>query len=243
MPAWLTRDRLALAAAIFGPLLVCAVLSLFRDSFANTDAALVLVLVIVAVAANGYRLAGILASVSAALSFDFFLTAPYNTFSIERRFDVETALLLLAVGVAVTEIAVWGRRNAAVVSEQAGYLAGIRAATEAALSRGSAAALPREVSDQLVTILGLSSCQYQPGVVGLDLPARLRRDGQVEWNGKIWDVDRRGLPTDVDVELLIEAAGQPKGRYLMHAAPDSRPTRAQLLVAVTLASQVGAALP
>jgi K+-sensing histidine kinase KdpD len=42
------------------------------------DAALVLVVVIVAVAANGHRLAGLLAALSAAAWFDFFLTAPHR---------------------------------------------------------------------------------------------------------------------------------------------------------------------
>lgn len=49
----LKRDRVAAAAALLAPLVVCAVLSLFRDWLPNTDAALVLVLVVVAVAANG----------------------------------------------------------------------------------------------------------------------------------------------------------------------------------------------
>ena len=61
-PSWLRRDRLAVAAALLAPLVGCAVLSLFRDQFPNTDAALVLVLVVVAVAADGYRLAGDLAA-------------------------------------------------------------------------------------------------------------------------------------------------------------------------------------
>jgi K+-sensing histidine kinase KdpD len=45
--------------------------------------------------------------VSAALWFDFFLTQPCEQFSITRRTDIETAVLLLVIGVAVTEIAVW----------------------------------------------------------------------------------------------------------------------------------------
>jgi K+-sensing histidine kinase KdpD len=48
----------------------------FRASFPNTDAALALLLVVVAVAANGYRLAGYLAALAAAVWFDFFLTRP-----------------------------------------------------------------------------------------------------------------------------------------------------------------------
>lgn len=242
VPRWLTRDRLAVLAAVGAPLIMCAGLALVRDSFANTDAALVLVLVVVAVAANGYRLAGALASASAALWFDYFLTAPYGRFAIDNREDLETTVLLLAVGIAVTELAVWARRQAAVASEQAGYLAGIRAATEAVSGGESATALIKDVARQLVRVLGLSECRFEHGVYGVGGPARLRHDGEVEWRHEVWDAERSGLPADVDIELIVETGGRLKGRYLMRASAAAHPTRSQRLVAVTLANQVGAAL-
>jgi K+-sensing histidine kinase KdpD len=106
VPAWLSRDRVAVLIALLAPLAVSAVLVPFRGSFANTDAALLLVLVVVAVAANGYRLAGVLGALSAAVWYDFFLTRPYERFTITNRADVETSVLLLVVGVGVTELAV-----------------------------------------------------------------------------------------------------------------------------------------
>ena len=75
---WLTRDRVAVLAGVFGPPALCAVLVPFRHSFANTDAALVLVAGVVAVAALGNRLGGWLAAISAGIWFDFFLTKPYE---------------------------------------------------------------------------------------------------------------------------------------------------------------------
>ena len=75
MPAFVSRDRLAVLAALVAPLAVAAVLVPFRSSFPNTDAALVLLLVVVAVAANGYRLAGFLAAVSVAVTSQWVLTA------------------------------------------------------------------------------------------------------------------------------------------------------------------------
>jgi K+-sensing histidine kinase KdpD len=96
----ISRDQISVLAA---PLALTAILIPFRDSFPNTDAALALVLV---VAAAGYRLAGVLAALSAAVWFDFFLTVRYERFTITRRTDIETTKLILAVGIAVTEIAV-----------------------------------------------------------------------------------------------------------------------------------------
>jgi K+-sensing histidine kinase KdpD len=242
IPSWLSRDRLAVLLGVLAPLAVVLMLVPFRDDFSNTNAALILVLVIVGVAANGDRLAGLLAALSAAVWFDFFLTQPYQAFTINDRDDIETTLLLLAVGAGVTEIALWGRRQQARADREARYLAGIRAAVEAVASPGSADNVIDVVKDQLTQLLGLRDSQFQYGTAGLGRPARLRHDGRVEWKGRVWDVDRDGLPTDTDIELLVESSGRLAGRFLLAAAPNSRPTVAQRLVAVTLADKVGSVL-
>ena len=239
---WLSRDRLALILAVLAPLAVSASLVPFRDSVANTDVALVLVVAVVAIAANGHRVAGILAALSAGVWFDFFFTVPYQRFTIDDTADVETLVLLLAVGVAVTELAVWGRRQQGIASREAGYIEGIQAAAEVGATGGSANPLIKAVSNQLVQTLGLRGCRYQPGVAGVGNPPRLLRDGQIVWNGAVWDVEREGLPVDSEIELLVESGGRLHGRYMMSAAHDVRTPLAQRRVAVTLADQVGAAL-
>ena len=179
MPDYLTRDRLAVLAALAAPLVLAAILVPFRTSFPNTDAALAMLLVVVAVAANGYRLAGVLAAVSAAVWFDFFLTQPYERLSITHRTDIETTVLLLVIGVAVTEIAVWGRRQQAAATRRAGYLDGINSGARAVAAGGSASALIEQVTRQLTRLLTLRSCGFQYGVAGIDRPARMRDDGSV----------------------------------------------------------------
>ena len=121
-------DRVVVLAGLAALLVLAAVLAPFRGSLPNTDAALALVLV---VAAAGHRAAGALAAVSAAVWFDFFLTVPYERLTITRRADIETTVLILAVGVAVTEIGVRGRRQHAAAARRAGYLNGIGAAARA----------------------------------------------------------------------------------------------------------------
>jgi len=224
----------AVLAGLAAPLALPALLVPFRGSFPNTDAALALILVVVAVAANGYRLAGILAAVSAAVWFDFFLTRPYEHFTI--------AILLLVIGVAVTEIAVWGRRQHAVASRRAGYLDGINAAAEAAASGSSPSALTEQVAGQLTRVLSLAACRFQYGAAGLGRPARLRHDGTVLVADRPWDTDANGLPRGTDTELLVEGGGIFQGRFLMTPGPDAGPTLEQRLLAVALADQVGAAL-
>jgi hypothetical protein len=67
-----------------------------------------------------WRLAGIVAAVSAAAWFDFFFTMPYERFTITRRGDIETTVLVMAVDIAVTEIAVRRRRHSTAAARRAG---------------------------------------------------------------------------------------------------------------------------
>ena len=236
------RDRLAVLGALVAPLALAAVLVPFRGSFPNTDAALALLLVVVAVAANGYRPAGYLAAVSAAVWFDFFLTRPYERYTITRRVDIETTILLLVIGVAVTEIAVWGRRQHAAASRRAGYLDGIHAAAQAAATGSSPSALIDQVTGQLIRVLSLDSCRFQYGAAGLGRPARMRHDGTVMTaQQQPWDAGE-GFPPGTDTELLVESGGVFQGRFLMTPSPGARPSLEQRLLAVALADQVGAAL-
>ena len=235
-------DHVAIAAGLLCPLALAAILVPFRTSFANTDAALAMILLIVAIAAAGNRTAGYVAAVSAAAWFDFFLTKPYETFTINRATDIETTILLLVIGIAVTEIAVWGRRQHAAASRRAGYLEGINDAARAVAIGDSPSTLIDQIADSLVQLLSLRSCQFQYGVAGLGRPARLQHDGQVVLNGLPTDLRMVDLPAGTRIELLVESGGRLQGRFLMQPAPGAHPSREQLLVAAALADQAGAAL-
>jgi K+-sensing histidine kinase KdpD len=231
----------ALLAGLAAPLALTGILVPFRTSFPNTDAALALILIVLAVAAFGSRPAGLLAAVSAALWFDFFLTRPYERFSITRTTDIETTVLILVIGAAVTEIAVWGRRQQLAATRRAGYLDGIKMAAGAVAAGSSASALIDDVSGRLVPLLSARDCRFEHGVAGLGRPARLRQDGQVVTpDQRVIAVERDGLPATT--ELLVENRGVLRGRFLVTAYPGARPAVEQRLVAVALADQVGAAL-
>ncbi len=242
MSRHLTRDRLALLAALAAPLALAAILVPFRASFPNTDAALAMLLVMVAVAANGCRLAGFLAALSAAVWFDFFLTQPYERFTINTRTDIETTVLLLVIGVAITEIAVWGRCQRVAASRRAGYIDGINSAAHAVATGTSASVLIGQVTSQLTELLSLRSCRFQYGVAGIGRPGRLHHDGSVTVGHQTLDVDAEGFPAGTDIELLASSGGIFQGRFLMTPAPGERPTLEQRRLAVALADQVGAAL-
>ena len=110
-PEGIDRTGLLIGCAVGVPaaILVGALVGIPRSLINSTNAALVLMIVVVAVAAIGGRAAGIVTALAAVASFDFFHTKPYLSLAIDSRDDVETALLLLVAAVLVGTIASWGR--------------------------------------------------------------------------------------------------------------------------------------
>ena len=105
---------IGLAVGGLAPIAVGALLVPFRDDIDNANLALILVLVVVRRRdrRRARRRARSPRS-TATLAFDFFLTQPYLSMRIESADDIETALILLAVGLLVGEVAARGRRAAA----------------------------------------------------------------------------------------------------------------------------------
>ena len=229
-----------LAAAAIPPL-VCLLLSGVRDAIENTNAALLLVLVVVGVATLGSRAAGLVAAVSSAAAFDYFLTAPYDQFRIGDRSDVETTVLLLLIGAAVTELALWGRRQQARASEQRGYLDGILQATDVLADAAPTATVIAHVESQLVDLLDLDSATYLARWSG-DQPI-LQPDGSVTRRRQSLEIDRTGLPTDTETFLPVRAGTADRGAFRLVAATHcARPTVQQRRLAALLADRVAMAL-
>ena len=101
-------------------------------------------------AASGDRLAGVVAALSSGIWFDFFLTEPYQQFAISDPNDIEDVVLLVLVGAAVTEVALWGRRQQGRASRRAGYLDGVLQTAEVVASGAEAPAdVVSRVADQI----------------------------------------------------------------------------------------------
>ncbi|GAA2752334.1 DUF4118 domain-containing protein [Kitasatospora cinereorecta] len=234
------RGPLSLIVAAAAPLLLSLVLLPFRDSIANTNVALLLVVVVVAVAAFGHRLAGAVAAVSAAVWFDFFFTHPYQQLAISKTSDITTAVLLLAVGLAVSQLAARARRFQVVAITDAGYLARIHDTAVLARSSNSALTVVDHVRDELIDLLQLRNCRFEYGSL-IGHPPSLQPDGSVLMGSRLWDADVLGLPEE-DVELRMFGSGKYIGRFMLEPTPGTVPSRQARLVAVTLADHAGAAL-
>lgn len=236
----LTRDRAAIAGAVVAPLIAAAILLPFRASWSNTNVALLLVVVVVAVAAIGNRVAGAIAAVGAAVWFDFFFTLPYERFTIRSPADVTTFVLLLVVGVIVSQLAAYARRLKVVAITDAGYLAQIHQAASLTQTAKSPDDVVDHVRGQLTALLDLQECRFEYGSL-LGHPPRLEPDGTVLAARGRWDVEQAGLPAE-EIELRVFGNGQYHGRFMMRPKPSSRPSLQARLVAVTLADQAGRAL-
>ena len=236
----LTRDRAAIAGAVVAPLIAAAILLPFRASWSNTNVALLLVVVVVAVAAIGNRVAGAIAAVGAAVWFDFFFTLPYERFTIRSPADVTTFVLLLVVGVIVSQLAAYARRLKVVAITDAGYLAQIHQAASLTQTAKSPDDVVDHVRGQLTALLDLQECRFEYGSL-LGHPPRLEPDGTVLAARGRWDVEQAGLPAE-EIELRVFGNGQYHGRFMMRPKPGSRPSLQARLVAVTLADQAGRAL-
>ncbi|MFF7161206.1 DUF4118 domain-containing protein [Streptomyces sp. NPDC008086] len=230
--SWPLRDRLALAAGLVTPFLAALALVPIRTHLSHTNAALILVVVVVAVAALGSRTAGVVAALSAAAWYDFFLTRPYQTFTISASEDIETAVLLLVVGLLVSQLAARARRLEIITVTDAAHLTRIHRTAGLAQSPNSANTVVDHVRGELVELLGLRACRFEYGTL-MGRPPRLLKDGSVS-AGRGWAQD--------DIELRAYGNGHYLGRFLLSPGPGPVPPLQARLVAVTLADQTGAAL-
>jgi K+-sensing histidine kinase KdpD len=229
------RTGLAVALGALGPLALAAAWIPIRIRLPNTDLALILVLGVVAVGAWGRRSAVVTAAVSASLWFEFFDTKPFERLAIARQPDLETTVVLAVVSFVAGEMAVWIVRQRARRIVESAEMGSLREAAGLLAMGEELVMVIQSVAGELSRLLGLADCTFETEDPD---PARatLRRDGTL--------VGAR-QPTEAapisSAELPVWGQGERLGYYVLEFAPGPPPERERLLVAVTLADQVGAA--
>jgi hypothetical protein len=234
------RGLIAVVVALLAPLGLSAVLVPFRGSFVNTAAALVLVAVIVAVAVAGNRLAGVVASISSALWFDFFLTRPYDNFAISHRPDLETTICLVVVGVMVTELAARSRYHSRVSNEESDFVAMFHDLTDISAGSAPISQVVESARQSLVQLLHLRACRFEGVSTGPPL-ARIMSNGEVVHVGLHWPVGEIGIPGP-EAEIPTEWRGLAMGRFVLTPTPGQPISVERRIVAVSLAKIVAASL-
>jgi hypothetical protein len=250
-PSGIDQTGLLIGVAVGVPAAIAAgaVMAVFRDLFNATNAALVLMIVVVAVAALGGRTAGIITALAAVVSFDFFHTRPYLSLAIDSRDDVETTLLLLVAAVLVGTIASWGRSARRREGSAQSEIKRIHRVAEAAASGRPPAEVIGAAQDELRGLLSLHESRFE--ALPLDDRAALTQLGRIGRNGALEGMttmrygrgeDGRGgfeLPAQ-GVELPVLARGQHIGRFVLVPTPGHATSLEQRLVAVAIADQVAA---
>jgi hypothetical protein len=222
------------------PIAVTVGLVPVRNDVPNATVALALAVAVSLLAATGTRLVAAVAAVSAALSFDVSFTRPYGSLSISRAQDIETTGLLLVVGLIVGQLAARNRRHRRLVTQTSYDLGRVHAVAEMVASGAPADQVVLAVEVELKDMLGLRSCAFDTAFADRPGPF-IERHGDVSWGALRWGFDTMGLPAE-EVTLVVEHQGRPLGRYVLLAEPGTRVAQDQLVAAVALADQVGAAL-
>ena len=234
------RDRLALAAGIVVPLIVGVVLVPFRGTFTNAAAALVMVSVIVSVAVFGNRLAGIVASASSAIWFDFFLAPPHDRLTISHRPDLETTIALVVVGVLVTELAGRSRQHWQAANSSTAYVEMIHGVAVLAADSAPVAEIINQTTASLTQLLSLRARRFDRALSDPPL-AQIQSNGDVALAGMRWPVREIGIP-GTEAEIVAKWRGRVVGRFVVTPTPGAAITLEQRLVAVAVVDVAAAYL-
>jgi K+-sensing histidine kinase KdpD len=211
-----------------------------REWLGNTNAALVLVTVVIAVAASGRRLAAVVAALSAGLAFDFFHTYPFNSLQIDRREDIVSAVLLTVAGLLVAEVATWGRRQRSHAERTVSDVAALRSVAELTSSGEDEQFVLMSAAYWLRQVLTLRDCRYEITTSEPVGPV-VREDGVVALGELRWNTERQGLPGP-EVFLPVRHAGRLVGRFVLAPEPGLPVAADRLYTAAAIADQIGSAV-
>lgn len=233
------RRGIGVALGGLGPIIVAGLLVGVRGSIQNANVALLLVIVVVLAATLGGRPAGVGAALASALSFDFFHTQPYLRLNIASADDVESTVLLLAVGLIVGELAAWERRARLSADMSRGDIRRIHRVADRAAHGEDATQVILVAQDELTELLGLRACRFEAPPFAAALP-RLDRAGSLE--SHVWRLADDGFELPAAVDLPVYGRGQQLGRFVLDSTPGVGVSLERRIVAVAIADQVGAAL-
>jgi K+-sensing histidine kinase KdpD len=233
------RHRLPVVVclALMAPPVAALALVPLRAHVLNANLALVLVVVVLGAAVAGGRVAGVAGAVSAALAYDFFLTVPYGSFTVERGDDVETVMLLAIIGLIAGELVERARRSEAASIARRRELERVRRRAELAAGGERPGRLITRSAEELTELLDLTACRYVPMPPPEDVPIfthdAIRVPGVVND-----DVPRNA------VALPVRAHGRDLGHFLLVFPTESfgLGTSDAKHAAVAVADQLGLAL-
>lgn len=228
------------AGAIFAPFAISGALAPARDRTPNTTVALLVTLSVVALGTTVTQRMALFAALSGGVGFDLFHTRPYGSLQITRLADVETTVLLVAIGVVVGQLASRSRMHQADAAGAGRDVERLHELAEMVAGGAPVGDVVTATTREITEILRLRSCVFDGALSDRPGPF-VERHGAVTWGQIGWKISTFGLPSK-PISLVIEHQAMPLGRFVLRADPAELTTARQLLVAVALADQAGAAI-
>ena len=239
--------------AFLASLLIGLLVEPFRDSIGLENVVICYLLVVVAAAGIGGRAAGIVAAVSAALAYDYFLTTPYHALVIDTLAQVITVSLLITTGLVVSIGGRVRRRSAAIADAHTKAIQLLHRVTEtaaaaeaAAVDRVAAEGLHRLLDARRVSILRRSPEGFTVAVdigetglpIDLEALTHLDRDGRIPPGHHRVLNGAMVLPHE-GVALALVARQRPVGYLVIIPGRDVPADRTTRLAVAAMANQLG----
>jgi len=228
-------------ALVIGPALAIAAAGLLqdvRDDVGIANVALILSFIVVVAALMG-RAAGVVTAIVAGLSFNFFHTEPFHSLRISSGRDVATVLLLIGLGILVSEMSAWRRRA---------HYSSVRRLQGSQALRDTAALIaarsdPNDVwtviRPAIIDLLDLADCRYEPGPSPSAPP--MQRSGTLV--AHTMRLGRDGFEISEDgAAIAVTYAGQTLGHVVLRPEGHRGSPRDAREVAVALADLYAVAL-
>ncbi|MDE3206817.1 MAG: DUF4118 domain-containing protein [Acidobacteriota bacterium] len=203
-----------------------------RAGHSNVIAAMALVVVTTAAGALRRRPAVIGATASAALSFIYFDTVPFDRMTMVKQTDIATAASLVLVGLLTGELSFRLSRSRKVEDSAVGYLGRVADAAALLATGEELAVFIGVVADELASLLGAASSRYSVEALATGSTV-VGRSGTLQ-------LPPGGYRRRLAVPVL--ALGESSGHFALEMSSPMPPDPKRLRVAITLADQVGAAL-
>jgi hypothetical protein len=232
------RFAIFVVVALAVPLVISAAWVPIRGRLPNVDLALILVIAVAGIGTLGRRSGVVLGAISAALWFEFFDTAPFERLGIARNPDIETTLVLAVAAVVVGELAVRVTRHRRYAEDESEKLSSMRSVAELVASGEELVTVIGSVATGLIRLLDLTACTFESTESD---PARpvLNRDGDLVRSKQPTAVAPAGEPLRAELPVIV--LGEPIGHFVLDFDVRHPPRRDRVLVAMTLADNVGAA--
>jgi K+-sensing histidine kinase KdpD len=239
--------------AFVASLLIGLLVEPFRATIGLENVVILYLLVVVAAAGVGGRAAGMVAALSAALSYDFFLTTPYHTLVIDTLAQVVTVALLVAAGIVVSIGGRVRRRSAAVAEAHAEVIRLLHRVTETAAGGGAVDRVAAEGLHELLDARRVSILRRSPdgfavtvdvgdtqAPIDLEALTHLDREGRIPL-GHYRVLDGTMVLPREGVALDLVARQRPVGYLVIIPGRDVPADRITRLAVATMANEVAIA--